>query len=66
MINFNSKMRRISIIVRVVFMEGDVDVGRLRFVMGLSVRASLISGSLFSCICFWALGGWRFALGAGR
>ena len=46
MIGFCSGTRRISLIIGVVFLEGDVDLGRLEFVMDPSVQASLISGSL--------------------
>ena len=49
-IGFCLGMRRINLIVRVVFVEGDVDLGSLEFVMGPLVRAPLTLGSLFGCV----------------
>ena len=55
LISWCSETRRIGLAIGVVFIEGDVSLDRLKFVMGPSVWVSSILGLLLGCVSSWAL-----------
>jgi len=58
-LNSHSGTKRIDLIVGAVFVQGEVGLDRLRFMMGLSTRVSSVPGSSFDRVWTWLFGGWR-------